>query len=135
MSGFQCYCSINQNRLDAGDAVLADAPAIVTPVALLTATITLGGGVVSVAFTTSPLPAGTRLFGFCSPQRSAGRSFEGTYRLIGVSAAAATSPLVLSTAYIARFGTPVTGNRVFFKLITYNGGFVSGPLFTSQVST
>lgn len=132
-TGFQAYCSINNNNLAAGNAVVSDAPALVTPSGLLTATITLTNAALSIAYTTTPLAAGVRLFSFASPQRNAGRNFEADYRLIAVSAAAAASPADIFTAYSARLGTPVTGNKIFFSLQLYQAGFLSGPLLKAQV--
>jgi hypothetical protein len=133
LNGFMAYCSVNNNKLDAGDAVVADAPAIVTPVGILTATITLTAAALSIAYTATPLAAATRLMSFVSPQKSAGRQFNGDYRLIAVSAAAAASPANIYAAYFARMGVPVVGNRLFFKLQTYNGGFVGAPFALSQL--
>src|SRR6185503_45560 len=76
LTGQQAYCSVNNERLAAGDAVLADAPALSTPGALSTATITLTTASFSIAYTVTPLAANTKLFIFVSPQRSAGRGFE-----------------------------------------------------------
>lgn len=133
LNGFAAYCSVNNNNLAAGNAVVADAPAIVTPPGLVTATITATSAALSVAYTATPLSAGVRLFIYCSPSRSAGRTFEGDLRLIAVTAAAAASPANIFTAYSARFGAPVTGNVVFISLQTYQGGFLSGPLMTRTV--
>lgn len=131
LGGFAAYCSINNNNLAAGNAIVDTAPGIVTPDALTTATITLTASAFSIAYTPTPLPAGERLFSFLSPQRSSGRAFEGDYRLIAVSAAAGASPADVFSAYQARLGTPVVGNRVFVYLQRYLTGFLSGPLVTS----
>lgn len=133
LDGAQAYASVNNNKLAAGDAVVSDAPALVTPSALSTATITLTAAAFSVAYTPTPLGAGVRLFIRVSLQRSAGRSFESDYRLLAVTAAAAASPHNALAAYTARFGVPVVGNRIFLCLETYSGGFLSGPLYTSAV--
>jgi hypothetical protein len=133
LTGFQAYCSVNNNNDAAGSAAVSDAPALSTPSTILTAVITLTAASFSIAYTPTPLATGTRLFAFASPQRSAGRAFESDYRLIGVSAAAAASPLSIFTPYVARLGTPVVGNRIFLSLVTFFGGFVSGPLVTSAV--
>jgi len=133
LTGFAAYCSVNNNNVAAGNAIVATAPALATPAGLLTVTVTLTAAAFSVAYTTTPLAAGARLFSYCSPQRSAGRAFESDYRLIAVSAAAAASPAVLTTAYAARLGTPVVGNRVFMSFSTYATGFVSQPFLVSQV--
>lgn len=133
LTGFQAYVSINALNDAAGNATVSDAPAISTPPSLLTATITLTAAALSIAYTATPLAAGRRLFSFCSPQRSAGRSFENDFRLIAVSAAAAASPADIFSAYQARLGTPVVGNRIFFRLQVYEAGFLSGPLDTSAI--
>lgn len=133
LTGLQAYCSVNNERLAAGDAVIDDAPALSTPDALASATITLTAAAFSIAYTVTPLPAGTRLFIFVSPQRSAGRAFESDFRLLAVTAAAAASPHNALAAYTAKFGVPVVGNRIFLQLQTYYGGFLSGPLNTSAV--
>ena len=133
MNGFMAYCSVNNNKLDAGDAAVSDAPAIVTPADLTTATITLTAIAFSVAYTATPLAAGVRLFIFASPQRSAGRNFEGDYRLITVTAAAAASPANILAAYTARLGVPVVGNAIFLSLQTYQGGFKGSPFNVRQI--
>lgn len=133
MTGFMCYCSCNNNQAAAGNAALADAPALVTPATPLTAVITLTAAAFSIAYTPTPLGAGARLFTYTSLQRSPGRAFEGDFRLLAQSAAAAASPANVYAAYVARFGVPVVGNRIFVQLRTYLGGFLSGPLTTSAV--
>lgn len=133
LNGFGAYCSVNANNLAAGNAAVSAAPALITPTTLITAVITLTAAAFSIAYTVTPLAAGLRLFAFCSPQRSAGRSFENDYRLVQVSAAAAASPADIFTAYTTRLGIPIVGNRVFLQLQVYSGGFLSGPLITSAV--
>ena len=133
LQGNQAYASVNNNRVATAAAVVADAPALATPVALLTVTVTLTATAFSIAFTATPLGAATYLMVFASPQRSAGRNFEGDFRLIKVSAAAAASPFVVLTEYTAKFGVPVSGNRIFISLLTETLGFESGPFNLSQV--
>lgn len=133
LSGFQAYCLVNNNNLAAGNAVVSDAPAHVPPDPILTLTPTITTASYSVAFTPTPLGAGERIFISASPQRSPGRSFEGDFRLISVSAAAGTSPVNLLSAYQARFGTPVLGLRIFTSVQRYLAGFLSSPIVTSTV--
>lgn len=133
LNGFMAYCSVNNNKLDAGDAAVAAAPVIVTPGDLISATVTLSGVAFSIAYTATPLPAATRLFVWVSGQQSAGRNFNGDYRLLAVTAAAAASPHNALAAYTARFGVPVTGNKIFISLETYNGGFKGSPFNVAQV--
>jgi hypothetical protein len=133
LTGFGAYVSVNNNQLAAGNAVLSDAPALVTPSGLITAVLTLAAASLSLAYTPTPLGAGARAFLYASVQRSAGRNYESDYRLIRVSTAAQASPLVALTEYAAKFGTPIVGNRIFFKARVYTGGFLSGPLDFSQI--
>jgi len=133
--GNQMYVSVNNNRVAVGLSPVPDAPALSTPVAILTATVTLTAAAFSIAYTATPLGAATYLMVFASPQRSAGRSFEGDLRLIKCGAAAGASPLVILTEYTARFGVPVVGNRIFLALVTQTLGFESGPFTMSQVVT
>lgn len=133
LNGFGAFCSVNNNLAAAGESLLSDAPAMSTPSGLLTATISLTAATFSIAYTATPLAASTRLFVYSSPQCSAGRAYAGDLRLVFVSAAAAASPANVFSAYQARFGTPVVGNRIFLALHEHKGGFRSGPLLTSAV--
>jgi hypothetical protein len=135
LTGFQAFCSANNTLAAAGSALITAAPSLVTPPGLITATITTAGGTLSLAYTATPLGAGVKLCVFASPQRSAGRSFEGDFRQIYVSAAAAASPVNLLASYTSKFGAPVPGNRIFFSLVCSVGGFESGALITSVVVT
>lgn len=133
LTGFQAYISVNNNNLAAGNAIVADPPLFQIPSAIVTVTPTATIATLSIAWTPTPLSAGERIFVSCSPPRSAGRTYEGDYRLIQVSAAAGTSPLSVFTAYVARFGTPVVGQRIFVSVQRYLLGFLSTPINTSVV--
>jgi hypothetical protein len=133
LTGFQAYCSVNNVRNADGLTAVSDPPALTTPGTILTSAITLTAAVFSVAYTPTPMPAATYLHVYASPQRSAGRQFEGDFRLVFVSAAAAASPANVFTAYQARLGTPVVLGRIFLSLVSASLGFESGPLLTSAV--
>jgi len=133
LTGFQAYCSVNNVRLADGLATTSAPPAFSTPVNITTLVITLTAAAFSLAYTATPLATATYLNVFASPQRSAGRSFEGDFRLIFTSAAAAASPANIFTAYQARLGTPVVGNKIFLSIVASTLGFESGPFLASQV--
>ena len=133
LQGNQMYCSVNNNRLLCGLAPVDDAPGLTAVEGVVTATITLTAIAFSIAYTATPLNAATYLAVFCSPQRSAGRSFESDYRFIKLSTAAAASPLAILADYTAKFGVPVVGNRIFISMTAISLGFESGPFVTSQV--
>lgn len=133
LTGFQAYCSVNNNQLAVGNAVLPDAPLFAIPAPITSLTPTITSASFSVAWTVTPLGAGERIMIFASPMRSAGRSYESDYRLISVSAAAGTSPSNVLAAYQARFGNPVTNSRIFTSVQRYSAGFVSTPILASTV--
>lgn len=133
LNGFGAYVSVNNNNLAAGNAVVSDAPALGAPSTVESVTLTLTNASFSVAYTPTPLGAGERAFIYASPQRNAGRSYESDLRLIQVTAAAAASPANVLAAYTARFGAPVTGNRITVAVHKYKDGFRSGPFTVSQV--
>jgi hypothetical protein len=133
LQGNQAYSSVNNVRVLCGLAVVSDAPAVTTPSTILTATVTLTAASLSIAYTPTPMPAATYLILYASPQRSAGRNYEGDFRFVKLSTAAQASPIVALTEYTAKFGVPVVGNRIFFSLISASLGFESGPLITSAV--
>lgn len=135
LQGNQAHASVNNNRLLCGLAVIPDAPGIATPVALTTITLTCTAAAFSFIFAATPLAAATYAAVFASPQRSAGRSFEGDFRFIKLSTAAQASPLVFTTEYTAKFGIPVLGNRIFLSVITITLGFESGPTIVSSLVT
>lgn len=132
-NGFMAYTSVNNNKLAAGDATVSTPPTLTDPGTVSTVTVTLTSASFSIAYTPTPLGAGVRAFMFCSPQLSAGRAFNGDYRLISVTAAAAASPANILTAYTAVFGAPVTGNRIFGTVQLYDGGFLGSPFGWNQV--
>jgi len=135
LQGNQAHASVNNCRLLTGLAVVADAPAVATPVSLVTVTITCTAAAFSIAYTATPLAAATYLAVFASPQRSAGRTFEGDFRFIQLSTAAQASPLIFTAAYTAKFGVPVLGNQIFLSLVTITLGFESGPTIVSSLVT
>jgi hypothetical protein len=133
LNGFAAFCSVNNNLAAAGVATITAAPELVTPPALLTGALTASAAAMSLAYTATPLDTNAKLFVFASPQRSAGRTFEGDFRLVHVSAAAAASPANIFAGYTAKFGTPVVGNKVFVSAVVVDSGFASGPLITSAI--
>lgn len=129
----QAYNSVNNVRQNCGLTPVGNAPALETPVTLLTYTLTLTAIALSLAYTATPLTAAHYLLVYAGPQRSAGRGFEGDVRLLKVSTAAQASPLVALSEYTAKFGVPIVGNRIFFTLVTATLGFKSAPTRFSQV--
>lgn len=92
----------------------------------------------SVAYTTTPLPAGAQMAVYATPQLSAGinRPNSRAYKLIQVSAAAAASPLNLLSSYTAKMGALISGRKIFIRAIIFNAnGVASQQLDTSVIIT
>jgi len=49
------------------------------------------------------------------------RPSRSAYRLITTIADGATTPVDINAAYVAKFGAPVTGNKIFVKTIPVHG--------------
>lgn len=130
LTGIQAFVLVNNNLAAASEAAVTLPPTYLPPDSLLTITPTAAAGTpaFSLAYTATPLPTGVKLFVFASPQRSQGVQFENDMRLIFVSAAAAASPSNILSAYTARFGSLVAGNKVFLALTTHLDGLTSTPL-------
>ena len=133
LTGFQAYCSVNNTLAAAGSTLVSAAPALSVPAGLISVTLTLTSASFSVAYTATPLATGVKLIIRASPQRSAGRNFESDFRVITTTAAAAASPANILTAYTAKFGAPVTGNKIFTLCATTLGGFESAGFPVAQV--
>jgi hypothetical protein len=79
------------------------------------------------------LAAGQKVIVRAGPQRSAGRAFESDFRIMFIGAAASASPANILAAYQAKFGTPITGGRIFVSASVYDTGFESLPFIASAI--
>lgn len=92
----------------------------------------------SVAYTATPLAAGTKLEIQATKQVSAGRTKapRGAYRSIFTTAAAAASPANILASYTPVFGALISGRKIFFRLVPISSTGVAGvPFETSIVIT
>ena len=133
LTGFAAFISVNTARLSVGDSVLDDAPFLAPPEALTSISASIGPASASVTFTPTPLTAEERAIILVSPQRSAGRMYEGDLRVLLATTTAGASPVDILSAYSARFGTPVVGAKIFVGGQKYNNGFLSPMLMTSAI--
>lgn len=130
LTGQEAYVSVNSNLVNAGQTTLGTAPSLSTPDAVVIGDITVNSGTLTVAFTPTPVGANETVNLYGSPQRSPGVSFEKDLRLLMSGTLAQTGTLSAIGSYTARFGAPVTGNKIFFGLERVN---TSG--FKSTIST
>jgi hypothetical protein len=92
----------------------------------------------SIAFTATPLAAGSKLAIYATRQVSQGINFlpNGDYKLITVTAAAAASPVNVLAAYTAKFGALVAGQKILFRLVEISAAGIKGtPIEHAQIVT
>jgi hypothetical protein len=118
LSGANLYQSLNNTLINAGIATIATPPIASTIVGPATFSATYVAGVSTLTFTATPVPTGQAYLVFATRGLSPGVSFvKSQFRLITTFAAAAASPQIVTTPYIAKFGAVVVGQKVFFQLI------------------
>jgi hypothetical protein len=72
---------------------------------------------------------------YASPQRSAGVSFEGTFRYLEAFAAFDTGFMDILATYTAKFGALIDGKKIFVKVVQVQAGMQdNGTLFSTVVA-
>ena len=138
-TGKNFYMIVNENLLITGGAVVTSPPAIDTPVSLLT--FTIGSNTTAaqtLAYTATPSGADTSLLIEATRPLSPGVGSGGSaFRRLAVIAGATASPANTFAAYSALFGTPVAGQKIFFRVtpISEISGTRGTPLQTSGITT
>jgi hypothetical protein len=122
VSGKELYVRLNQNLFNVGVAPITTAP-LPTDVAgptELTITADISSTTLDVAFT--PNPTGHAVLLFATSPQSAGTFRPGAskYRLIASLGAGTASPYDAWAQYVAKFGTPSSGSKVFIKTVPIN---------------
>lgn len=110
LSGIQTFSKLNAQILNVSGTQIDDPPASLTIEGITSITVTAAAGTpaLSIAFGPSPLAANIKLNVFATQQLPVGRTFTKTFmRWIFASAAAATTPANVLSAYTAKFGTLV----------------------------
>src|SRR5262245_7310102 len=115
LSGIQTYCRLNAVILNVGGTQIDDPPASLTiqGITTITATAAAGTPALSIAFGPSPLDTNVCLNVFATQQLPVGRTFTKPFmRWIFASAAAATTPANVLSAYTAKFGALTEGAKI-----------------------
>lgn len=118
LTGHQAFVGVNSALLNASMAQVTAPPvdvALSAPEISLTVDNTPA---FTVAYLPTPLVAGAKLVVEASPPVSAGRTYNGDWRYIGKTAAAAASPATLGDEYVDKFGAPGLGQAVFARART-----------------
>lgn len=121
LTGEQLFCQLNINLQLIGASAITDAPAPSSFEVLALGTIVLeDDNTMTVAFTPTPVPTGFNLVVRATAPKSAGRSFvsPSEFRYIQNVAPAGTSPVDISTAYQAVWGSlaNAVGQKVFIEI-------------------
>ncbi len=115
LQGNAAYVQLNSRLAYLGTAIVVAPPAVNAPDPLLSVTPTfdIGAGNFQLAYTATPLGAGLKLWVLGCLLGSPAITFvKNRLRHFYTSAAAAASPADLDTAFSARFGAPVVGQKV-----------------------
>jgi hypothetical protein len=121
-TGFNLYQKLNNNLSTVGAAVISvpPIPAAVSTVELQSAVYDISDGTFDMTLSGN-VPAGTAMKIWATPGLSAGISFvKSEYRLIGIAPAATVTPYDFEADYVAKFGTPALGQKIFIKVTFVN---------------
>jgi hypothetical protein len=139
LSGFNLFIKINCNRALIGQTQLTDAPAYALPTPLTAFSFSdPANDVLEFTFTPTPITAGNYVIVRASSFVSAGKSFvKSEYRFMKAIAPAATSPQNILSQYVAKFGTPTVGTRVFLEIypILTASGLPGASLYDNKIIT
>ena len=122
-TGKNLYQKLNTNLSTVGVAAISTPPlpSGAGSVDSLSAIYDVSAQSVIVTFTPTPVPADTALVLECTGGMSPGRNFmKNDFRVLEIFDAAATSPQTVSSAYLARFGAIVLGQKYGVRLSSVN---------------
>jgi hypothetical protein len=120
-TGLNLYTLLNINLQNSGQAAITSPPnpAAVQSYLATGLTITVGTTTMEVAFTGTS--AADDIHIWATPGVSPGVEFvKNKYRFIGSVAGVTASPEDIWALYVARFGAPTVGSKVFVKIVGVN---------------
>jgi len=127
LTGQQMYVSITAALVNAGGTATVAPPlsnAVTAPVVSV-ASFVHSTGVMTITLAGTGASTDYICLAFSKP-RSSGTSFNKTFWQQLVVAASSTGAATYGTAYIAQFGSPAVGQRVFYKFTPVNQYGVTG---------
>lgn len=137
LSGHQLYVSLNSQLSAAGASSIGTPPVPTGAPAVnsLSGSAAAGAGTFTAAFDPDPVPADSALIIDATAQVSPGKkNLSNLYRQIQVEAAADASPADIATAYVAKFGSLIEGQKIGLRarIVNTDTGEVSGQV-TAEV--
>jgi len=137
-TGKNLHMLINQNLILVGAAAVSSPPVATAPTSLTSMTIgTNTNAAQTIVFAASPVAANNAVLLYATRPLSAGIGSAGArYRLVAVMDAAETTPYDSFAEYEAKFGTPITGKKIFYKAVTIQkvSGIRSGSLSDDSIT-
>lgn len=138
-SGINLYNRINMNLLNISEAVVATPPLPESVQALTTLSVAADDSANTVILSFTPvIDANSKMIVEATEPLSAGIDFvKSEFRQIDVLDNADTSPVDLSTAYVAKFGsTPPAGAKIFVRctMVDISSGINGIPLKASTIT-
>lgn len=126
LTGHQMYVAVNSQLLNAGGSVSSVPPIDSTVFAIGVVTFTaVNAGAITLTLEGNGDAADYVLVAFSKPQ-SSGISFCKTFWQMKVAAGDLSTAQVVTTAYVAQFGVPPVGSRIFYKMTPVNQYGVTG---------
>lgn len=118
-TGKNLYALVNMNLAIVGTAASATPPATTPPTSLTSLSFLVNSNAATtLTFAATPTAAGTVMAVYATRPVSAGVGSAGArYRLITTLPAATATGASVFTAYQTKFGTPVTGKKIFLKIV------------------
>lgn len=134
LTGLQCYIKVNTVNLLNGGSAVSTPPALPSFVACTVTSIDATAATPIIEASGVAPASGTLFMFYASPQLSPGVSFNGVYRYLQTGQTFTSGKLSLQTAYAAKFGTLVSGKKIFVKVVqAQNGMQDNGTLFSTIV--
>lgn len=137
-TGKNLHMLINENLRLVGVAVVTSPPVATAPTGLTSLSYGANTNAAqTIAFTASPVPANNAVVLYATRPLSAGIGTAGSrYRKVAVMDAAETTPYDSFAEYVTKFGTPITGKKIFYKAVTIHkvSGIRSGQLEVSGIT-
>lgn len=137
-TGLQLYIRLNVNISNAGGAAILVPPLVLGSTALttLSAVVDDSANTFILTFAPTPVPAGFTMYIEATAPVSAGiKNFNSKFRRVTTLAAGTATGADINAAYVLKFGSPVTGQKIGIraKLIRIATGEVSLALVTDTI--
>lgn len=120
LSGQALFVKLNGNLANVGATTISDAPSPVSLPAITALSLVAddSANTVIVTFAPEPVPADFGIEIFATPNITPGRSFvKNQFRYVSTLLPTETSPADISAAYVAMFGDPVAGQKIFIRAV------------------